>query len=143
VSTDLFLQPDLGHRRASPWKSTATVEMVSVPVAAEHFKPGSTVTLTGEALRDIGIERAGSGQPVVVEALWREKARAAIVSLAKKSYFFTAEDVRKEAGDPPTPNSMGAALRSAYQAGIIIPASVTIAARPSRHSSLMRSWRRA
>lgn len=97
----------------------------------------------GEVLRDKGTEQAGSGLPVASLVSWEQKARAAIAELIKVESNFTADDVRKIAGDPPTPNAMGAALRLACKRYWIRPVGVTTADRPSRHASLLRVWSRA
>lgn len=98
--------------------------------------------MNGEQLRDEALDRAGSGQPVVPLILWEHSARFAILQLCLADCAFSAEDVRKAAGNPPTPGCMGAAFRSAYRAGLIRPDSVGMATRPERHASLIRYWRR-
>lgn len=99
--------------------------------------------MNGEELRDQGMERAGSGQPVGVLVSWQDKARFAILRLCLADANFTADDVRAAAGDPPTPNCLGAVIRLAYKNGLIEPAGFGVATRPSRHASILRLWRRA
>lgn len=100
--------------------------------------------MTGVALRDAGIEQAGSGAPVAVLVSWEDKARKAILSLALSDANFTAEDVRASVVEqPPTPNVMGAIMQDAYRRGWIRPSGYTTASRPSRHASILRCWSRA
>ncbi len=100
--------------------------------------------MSGETLRDEGLEQAGSGQPVAVLVRWEEKARFAILKLALADCSFNAEDLRRTMGEePPTPNCMGAAFRSAYRRGWIKPDGYMLALRPSRHASILRCWVRA
>lgn len=99
--------------------------------------------MDGTELRDRGLEQAGSGVAVAALVLWEDKARYAILRLCLADSAFTAEDIRKAAGDPPMPNCMGGALQAAYKDGLIRPDGVVTASRPSRHASLLRCWRRA
>ena len=98
---------------------------------------------SGEQLRDAGLGQAGSGAPVAVLVSWEEKARFALLTLCLADSSFDAEDLRKAAGEPPSPNCMGAVFRKAFKDGIIRPDGVGIASRPERHASLLRAWRRA
>ncbi len=99
--------------------------------------------MTGAELRDKGLEQAGSGGPVAMLAIWVWKAENAILDLCEAESDFTSEDVRRAVGDPPHHNVIGAVFRSMARKGIIVPAGVGIASRPSRHASLIRTWRRA
>ena len=98
--------------------------------------------MNGETLRDIGLEQAGSGVSAVALVLWRMKAEMAIITLSLADATFSAEDLRRQVGDPPTPNAIGAIFRWAYKKGMIVPDGVTTANRSSRHASLLRLWRR-
>lgn len=99
--------------------------------------------MNGESLRDAGLPQAGSGVAVASFALWHYKALQAIAHLSLADASFSSEDIRRAIGEPPTPNSMGSIFREAYKRGWIVPDGVTIASRPSRHASLLRTWRRA
>lgn len=98
--------------------------------------------MTGEELRDQGMERAGSGLPVGPFVSWQSRAWLAVLHLCNADAAFCAEDVRRAAGDPPHPNALGAVMRQAYRQGLIVPDSVGVATRPERHASLLRYWRR-
>ncbi len=98
--------------------------------------------MNGEQLRDEGLEKAGSGLPVASLVSWENRAAFAIYRLCQADSNFSAEDVRRDAGEPPHPNSIGSVFRKAYKAGIIEPAGVGVATRPERHASLIRMWRR-
>src|SRR5262249_32625782 len=104
---------------------------------------GDAMPVTGEELRDHGLEQAGSGQPVSVTVSWEQQARYAILRLCLADANWSAEEVRQIAGDPPVPNMMGAAIRMAYLEGLIAPTGFDIATRPSRRASVLRLWRRA
>jgi hypothetical protein len=99
--------------------------------------------MTGAELRDAGLERAGSGGPVVPLILWQFHAEQAILSLCLADGNFGPDDVRRIAGNPPHPNVMGAIFRSMARRGLIVPAGVGVARRPERHASICRLWRRA
>lgn len=97
--------------------------------------------MTGEALRDAGIEQAGSGVAVALLFLWHAKALDNIALLATAEADFSAEDIRKAIGDPPVSNLMGAVFMEACRKGWIVPAGYGKASRPSRHASIIRYWR--
>jgi len=99
--------------------------------------------MTGAELRDAGLDQATSGSSAVLQVLWGEHAAYAILQLALADSSFSAEDLRKAAGEPPTVNAIGAAFRTAYRKGWIRPDGYTLASRPSRHASILRLWRRA
>lgn len=97
--------------------------------------------MNGEALRDAGLEQAGSGAPVSIMVSWQNRARLALLWLCEAESSFSAEDLRRSVGEPPTPACMGAVFRSAVKDGLIVPDGFTQARRPSRHASLERLWR--
>ncbi len=68
---------------------------------------------SGAELRDAGLERATNGSAVTLQTLWAERAAYAILQLALADANFTAEDVRRATGPPPTTNAIGSAFRTA------------------------------
>jgi hypothetical protein len=71
---------------------------------------------------------------------WIELADTVIARLASYGEPFSAEDVRRWAGDPVHPNAVGARFNAAARRGLIVPAGITKATRPDRHASLLRLW---
>lgn len=97
--------------------------------------------MSGEALRDQGLEQAGSGAPVSILVSWSDRARIALMWLCEADAAFSAEDLRRAVGEPPTSACMGAVFRSAVKDGLIEPDGFFQARRPSRHASIERLWR--
>lgn len=90
----------------------------------------ATLDLEGNRLRDQGIAQVDSHTP---EA-WKTSMDTAISTYAKTGQSFTAEDVREIAGEPPTPNAMGARFLAAIQRGIIRKVGYRSARRSSAHA---------
>jgi len=72
---------------------------------------------------------------------WLSLAADAIESLRIRGVEFTAEDVRRIAGEPPRANLLGVAIRRARLAGVIEPAGVTYADRAEARGRLLQTWR--
>jgi len=91
----------------------------------------------GPQLRDQGHRRAVQADPG-----WLGVAHDAIVELAASEAVFSAEDVRRRAGEPPAPNLLGVAVRKARLAGLIEACGVETANRAAAHGRLLRLWRK-
>lgn len=87
------------------------------------------LNLEGNRMRDQGIAQVDSHTP---EA-WKTSMDTAISTYAKTGRTFTAEDVREIAGEPPTPNAMGARFLQAMKRGIISKVGYRSAHRSSAH----------
>lgn len=93
---------------------------------------------TGKDLRDEGVASVNGHTPET----WKDSAQLLIARLASTGETFTAEDVRREVGDPPAHwNAMGAQFIGAAKAGIIEKVGYTQPTRSSRHASVMAVWR--
>lgn len=90
----------------------------------------------GQALRDQGIARVDAAE----DPAWRAAADVAIAELAASGEEFTAEDVRRIAGDPTHPNAMGARFRAAAQAGIIRRVGYRASSRVQLHAHPIAVW---
>jgi hypothetical protein len=111
-----------------------------VPMAHMSTRTSKKVTIPlGDQLAVEGQERAwdATGEP------WRKRAQRAISSLCERGIPFTAEDVRRLAGDPDSQNAMGAALGKASREGLIYTSGFTKPQRASRHSNMLRLWHKA
>ena len=93
----------------------------------------------GDSLRDAGMAAAldNAGED------WRRRARAYAEFSARIGRRFTAEDVRRAAGDPPSINAMGALFGVLSKAGLIRPAGRVKPERASRHSNWITVWEAA
>jgi hypothetical protein len=97
---------------------------------------------SGAELRDQGMtaaEEAASEQ-------WKRRVRYWINLMADYGEEFTAEDVRREAGEPPWAshiNALGSLFHTAARRGIIERAGWTQAKRPSGHARALAVWRGA
>lgn len=89
-----------------------------------------------DAVKDRGAQTALEG----AGAEWRVAARKAIEELARAPFPFTAEDVRRLAGDPPSDNAMGGALLRARKDGRIRMVGFAAARRLRRHGGTVRTW---
>lgn len=76
---------------------------------------------------------------------WRQDAEAALSDLAASGRVFTAEDLRRVAGDAPGPsqNSFGALFAAASRAGMIEAVGITTASRDVAAGHVLRQWRGA
>jgi hypothetical protein len=92
----------------------------------------------GQTLADVGTQLALA---VVDETEWVEAARRAIEELATGGMEFDADDVRRLAGEPPTPAVIGAVFREAHKRGLIRVSGYRTATRMQRHGSIVRIWR--
>jgi hypothetical protein len=75
-----------------------------------------------------------------IHGRWVERADWTIRNLAARREPFSAEDVRRIAGDPVHPNAMGARINAAAKRGVIVKAGVVKASRTERHANEMRLW---
>lgn len=91
---------------------------------------------TGERRKAEGMALADAAEP----GFWKDRADAAIKALAAEGREFTAEDVRKRAGDPSRPNAMGARFSAAATAGLIRYVKHQKSTRPSLHACKVAVW---
>lgn len=91
---------------------------------------------TGERRKAEGMALADAAEP----GFWKDRADAAIKALAAEQREFTAEDVRKLAGDPTHANAMGARFSAAAKAGIITYVKHRKSTRPSLHACKVAVW---
>lgn len=104
--------------------------------ALEECCSSSPGPVQGELLRDAGFHRVEAGE----DPRWVEAADRAIRDLAASGNPFTAEDVRRRAGSPRRPNSMGARISHWATKGLIRPAGYVRAKRSSRRASRLGRW---
>ena len=93
----------------------------------------------GELLKEQGMARANANE---LEE-WKKRANDAIEWLAQSGREFTAEDVRKRAGDPSNPNAFGPRLNYAARRGIITMVGYRKSERPSMHRRPVAVWKGA
>jgi hypothetical protein len=72
---------------------------------------------------------------------WAELARHAVADLCSTGATFTAEDVRRLAGDPEAPNAMGALLHAIADEGWISMVGTVKSTRPNAHGRRVIVWR--
>jgi hypothetical protein len=92
----------------------------------------------------LGLHLKAQGQQRVDEAehkKWKALADKVIRHLIWTGESFTAEDVRRLAGDPSRDNAIGARLSAWARTGKIRTVGYTQATRAPRHASLLRVWR--
>lgn len=92
---------------------------------------------TGEELKAAGIAQA-LDNPTTPP--WKVVARQAIDELAARYHPFTAEDVRRMVGDPPTEKVIGAIFNAAARAGVIKRVGFVQTRRPSSHATMTSQW---
>jgi hypothetical protein len=103
------------------------------------MQPGLFDPFVSELRRQEGMASARQNADVD----WRKQVEDAVIWLAGTKAPFTADDVRKQVGDPPTGthyNAMGAIIAGLAKAGIIHPIGYTKSARVVGHSNLVRRW---
>lgn len=92
----------------------------------------------GAELRDQGIARVLEAD---AQRIWRIDAYAWIARLHEGQQV-TSTDLVDAVGMPPSPNAVGAIMRSAAVQGLIEPTGVYIqSTRPSCHAAVVRVWR--
>lgn len=92
----------------------------------------------GERLRDTGITRVLEADS---QAQWRGDAYHWLALLAEGAEV-TSTDLIEAVGMPPSPNAVGAIMRSASVQGLIEPTGRYIrSTRPSCHAAVVRVWR--
>ena len=89
-----------------------------------------------ERARDHGTEAALDSA-----GLWRDLARGAIAYLAASGLTFTADDVRRRAGEPPTDNALGAVLLAASKRREIVTVGFDRSKRLTRRGGMARVWK--
>jgi hypothetical protein len=92
---------------------------------------------TAVELRDAGMALADEAEPDA----WKLAADLAIEILARWPESFTAEDVRRLAGDPLHPNAMGPRLQAAARANVIREVGYTTGERPLSRARVLRVYR--
>jgi hypothetical protein len=92
---------------------------------------------TAADLRDAGMALADSAEP----SQWKLAADLAIEMLARGGDPFTAEDVRRLAGDPTHPNAMGPRLQAAVRGQVIQEVGYTTGERPLSRARVLRVYR--
>jgi len=97
-------------------------------------------------LTDTGPQRRDRGQRQVASAPysepWLSLAADAIDVLCARGTAWTAEDVRRLAGEPPRANLCGVAIRRAKLSGLITTAGVDYAERAEARGRLIQTWTR-
>jgi hypothetical protein len=74
---------------------------------------------------------------------WVADARYAVASFCSVGVPFTAEDVRRVAGNPPSPNAIGALFNAIAEEGWIVFMGYEKATRPEAHGRMIRVWKSA
>lgn len=98
---------------------------------------GKLGSALGEAARDLGMARVEAA----VSPEWKDRRDFVIRLLAVRGEEFTAEDVRRLAGDPPGhPNAMGPGLATASRAGLIKKVGYRPSDRPTLHRHPIAVW---
>ena len=100
--------------------------------------PSQLSLFDGEARKQRGMAAVETAE--AIHGAWVERADAEILFLARTGIPFSAEDVRRTAGDPVHPNAMGARFNAAARRGLIRKAGVIKADRSERHANEMRLW---
>jgi hypothetical protein len=72
---------------------------------------------------------------------WAQRALAVIDRFARAGDEFTAEDIRRAAGQPPSPAAMGAVFGQAARAGRIRCTGWRASSRATRRGSSLKTWR--
>lgn len=80
-------------------------------------------------------------KPAALEDLaWTDDAQDWLESWAWSGIPITADDMRQLFRPPPHPNMVGAAFRTASQAGVIKHVRYIESTAPSRHGAIIRVW---
>jgi len=129
-----------GHSGAASSKPNLPDDGLFGVVRGEHavsFTEAQThhQALSGPQRRDQGHRRAQQADPG-----WLGLAHQTIVDLAASGVIFSAETVRNLAGEPPSTNLLGVAVRQARLLGLIEAAGTDTANRPAAHGRLLRTW---
>lgn len=96
------------------------------------------------AATEAGIEQAEIRLGSTRGQLFKESAIAAILTLAKRGGFFTADDVWKLLGgeyEGEFGSQMGPVFRTAQRLGYVVHDGYKESIRPTRHRSPIRVWR--
>lgn len=97
------------------------------------------MTRTGLLEGQLGMDAALAR---VEDSGWAQRAREAIRVFTAAGVTFSAEDVRARAGDPASPNAMGALMRMAVHEGLIEVAGTRRSTRPDARGRQLPVWRR-
>lgn len=97
------------------------------------------MTRTGLLEGQLGMDAALAR---VEDSGWARRALDAIDAFTRADVSFTAEDVRARAGDPASPNAMGALMRLAVAYGLIEVAGTRRSTRPDARGRQLPVWRR-
>lgn len=95
--------------------------------------------MNGTELRDLGVAAVDRN----TDSTWKLNADDTIRAMSLSGYEFTAEDIREFAGDPPTPNAMGARFLAASRSGLIKKIGYRNARRPDAHARALAVYRGA
>lgn len=98
----------------------------------------SDLELFADRARDAGAEGA-LRDPADVE--WAESATKIVEHLAAAGVEFTADDVRRRAGEPPSPAAVGAVLLAAARRRLIERVGFRRSRRIQRRSGYVTVWR--
>jgi len=91
----------------------------------------------GETLRDVGIERVLNAPS---QEQWRQAAYLWLACLPDGQRV-TSTDLIDAIGMPPSPNAVGAVIRSAATRGYLRPTDDYVnSTRPSCHAAIVRVW---
>ena len=83
----------------------------------------------------------GADSALVSAGLWLDLARGAIAYLAASGRHFTADDVRRLAGEPPSDNALGAVLLAASKRHEIVTVGFDRSKRVTRRGGMVRVWK--
>lgn len=92
---------------------------------------------TAADLRNAGMALADEAEPNA----WKLAADLAIEMLARAGDPFTAEDVRRLAGDPKHPSAMGPRLQAAVRGQVIREVGYACGERPLSRARVLRVYR--
>jgi hypothetical protein len=91
-----------------------------------------TGILEGQIGMDDALRRTGPA--------WAELARHAVADLCSTGATFTAEDVRRLAGDPEAPNAIGSVFHQISDEGWIKLVGYRKSTRPDAHGRVIAVW---
>jgi hypothetical protein len=92
----------------------------------------------GSRLADVGAQRT-LWDPAAAD--WADVAMTVLETLAAADVDFDADDLRRRAGEPPSPGAIGAVFRLAARRGLIQRVDVRRSGRVRRRGGFIFVWR--